>query len=208
MVSFASPLPTKNSGKWFPITRVQHPTSWLLEIASETLMATVVLQFVKNKIIQPFRYSNTMVSDNATAFLGSPIHNVMKIKGITQKSVQLYASRSNRGAKRMVGTIKHSITKLISDRSSDSDREPDKVLFGYRQRKLSCDYSLFELICEMHSRMHHLNHESLTTNATIYNCLLENLVCSAHQACIIKHLIVTVTPDTPKNLQEAMRCLL
>ena len=77
----------------------------------------------------------------------------MEEMNIDWKTVLAYAPMSNGRAERMVGTVKRGVSKTVLSSGEEWDSALWKVVYGYRQRRLSIGYSHFELLYVSSPRM-------------------------------------------------------
>lgn len=87
---------------------VGHLTGWPIAWAITSSTATVVLEFIRTQIIDPFGFPRVIISESAIFSMGSAVQLVGKGRWIEVRTSMAYLLMSNGRAERVVGTIKHS----------------------------------------------------------------------------------------------------
>lgn len=126
-------------------------------------------------MIGPFGFPHLISTDKATSFTAKVVPEFAKEKAFECKPILTYAPMSNGRAKRMVGTINHSIARIIAKKKKWDQAIPN-VLYGYCCRKMRERCSLFELLYGTQPRMHPRDPVSISGVSTPLFCHAELLV--------------------------------
>lgn len=100
--------------KRYLLVSIDHATGLPVFKLIERITAEEVRLFMKNEIIYPFGAQKTVVSDNTMCFTVRSLRGFMESHGTEWRTVLAYAPMSNRKAKRIVGTIKRAVRRLVS----------------------------------------------------------------------------------------------
>lgn len=130
-IDFAGPLPLSRSGNKYLLVCSEHLTGWPIVISTVNATASVVIDFVRDHILQPFGLPRNIVLDNTTCFTTSALDAFMTDIGTIWKTVAAYDPMSNGWAKRMVGTMKRAIGKMVYRARGMWDEMLPSVIYGY-----------------------------------------------------------------------------
>lgn len=144
-LDFAGPFPVTRAGNKFMHIGVEHLTGCPIAVAAPSSSATVVLNFVRTQILDPFGFRRVMMTENATSFKAKAVQEFAKEKGFELKPTLSCARMSNKCVERMVGTVKHSIAKIVAEINKEWDQTITNVIHGYCRRQITNHYFPFEL---------------------------------------------------------------
>lgn len=94
---------------------MEHLTSWPVVTPIARSTAQVVLEFMKQEVLDPFVSPRTVVSEIARCFTAVVVQELMAKNGSDWKTVLAYAPMPNGRAERMVGTMKRRVSRLVED---------------------------------------------------------------------------------------------
>ncbi|XP_016206666.1 uncharacterized protein LOC107647052 [Arachis ipaensis] len=128
---------------------VDYVSKWVEAIPTRTDDANIVLYFVQNNIICPFRSPRAIVNDQGSHFCNKRMAGLMKKYGIIHKVATAYRPQTNDQAEVSNREIKHVLEKVLKPHRKDWSSKLGDALWAYRTAyKMPIGMSPFRLVYE------------------------------------------------------------
>ena len=146
-IDAVGPLPKTQHGKEFILVAIDYMTKWVEAIATSSIKAKDVAQFVYKNICTRFGVPMEIVSDHGPGFRSEMLACLLSKLKIKHRYSTPYYPQANGAVEKVNGLIVKNLTKLVQDKVRTWDRYLDDTLWAYRvSYKSSTGFTPFYLV--------------------------------------------------------------
>ena len=146
-IDAVGPLPRTQSGKEFILVATDYMTKWVEAIATSSIKARDVAQFIYRNICTRFGVPLEIVSDHGPSFRGEVLACLLERLKIKHRYSTPYYPQANGAVEKVNGILVKNLQKLVTNRIRTWDEFLDDALWAYRiSYKSSTGFTPFFLV--------------------------------------------------------------